>query len=103
MKTGSQVATASSLILSWIGIGTVAFHFLEQWTWVQSFYFSVVTLTTVGYGDFHPTSDPSRLFAAIYILVGVSTVVAALGVVGGVVIAKREERYFKKKTGSRKN
>lgn len=61
-----------------LGGGTVLFHNLEHWSWIQSFYFSVVTLTTIGYGDFHPTSDISLIATSIYILVGVGTMLASI-------------------------
>ena len=39
-------------------------------------YFSVVTLTTVGYGDFAPQTDVGKLFAAVYVVVGVGILLA---------------------------
>jgi voltage-gated potassium channel len=83
--------------LGWIGIGTVLFHRLESWTWIQSFYFPVVTISTVGYGDLVPTSDGSRLFTAIYILVGVSIGIAALGTIGSRLIENRERKYTERR------
>lgn len=68
------------------------FHFLEDWTWAESFYFSVATLTTVGYGDIHPTSDASRVATAIFILVGVGIVIAALSRIGSRYLATQEHR-----------
>ena len=65
-----------------LGIGTVAFQQLEGWTWIESFYFSVTALTTVGFGDLHPTTDVSRLFASVYILIGVAIVLSSLGMLG---------------------
>jgi voltage-gated potassium channel Kch len=50
--------------------GTIFYWVAEDWTPIQSLYFSVVTLTTVGYGDFTPTSDYSRIFTIIYIFIG---------------------------------
>jgi len=62
-----------------VALGTVVFHWLEDdWSWVDSFYFSVVAVTTVGFGDFTPTTDASKLFAVLYILVGISIVATAL-------------------------
>ena len=70
------------IVGTWISIGVVAFHHLEGWTWAQSFYYAVITLTTVGYGDFTPTSDVSRVVAALYILIGVTVVLGSLGYIG---------------------
>ena len=57
----------------------MVFHWLEDdWSWVDSFYFSVVAVTTVGFGDFAPTTDASKLFAVFYILIGVTIVATAL-------------------------
>jgi hypothetical protein len=58
-----------------LALGTVSFHFLEDWSWVDSFYFSVVAGTTVGFGDLAPTSDASKLFSVFYIF-------ASIGILG---------------------
>jgi voltage-gated potassium channel len=54
-----------------IGGGSAMFHGLENWTWIESFYFTVATITTVGYGDIAPSNDETRLAASLYILFGV--------------------------------
>ena len=59
-----------------LGIGTVIYHLLEGWTWLDSFYFSVITLTTVGYGDFSPQTTGGKLFTVFYILVGLGMILA---------------------------
>jgi len=61
-----------------LSIGTIAYKHLENWTWVQSLYFSAVTLTTVGYGDLYPTHDASRLFTVVFVFAGVSFVLFSL-------------------------
>jgi voltage-gated potassium channel len=58
--------------------GTVFYWAAEDWSLIQSLYFSVVTLTTVGYGDLTPTSDYSRIFTIVYILIGVGVLVLFL-------------------------
>ena len=40
-----------------ISFGTVFYHYVEGWSWIDSAYFSVITLTTIGYGDFSPVTD----------------------------------------------
>ena len=94
-----QVAAAASSLLALVLAGTVAFRLLEGWTWIQSFYFSVVTLSTVGYGDLHPTTDATRLFTALFILAGVGIVLASLTVIGTGLLGRREERIARKRRG----
>jgi len=69
-----RVIIVSLLFL--IGLGTVLFRFLEPFTWIQAFYFTVSTMTTVGFGDLVPSSDGTRLVAALYMLVAVSLYVS---------------------------
>ena len=68
----------SALVL--IATGTAAYRYLEEWSWVDSFYFSVVAVTTVGFGDLSPSSDGSKLFTVFYLLAGISIVASYLNV-----------------------
>ncbi len=60
--------------------GTLFYHFVEGWRWLDSLYFSVITLTTVGYGDFAPQTDAGKLFTIVYIFIG-------LGILAGFITA----------------
>ena len=90
-----RIGEAVSALVLLIVIGTIAYHNFENWTWIQSFYFSVTTLTTVGYGDLHPTSDASRLFTAFYILAGVGVTLAALSILGSGYIDRRTRQMMR--------
>jgi hypothetical protein len=92
VRVRTSVLSAVFSILTLIGFGTWAFRLLEDWSWAESFYFSVATLTTVGYGDIHPTSDSSRVFTAIFILVGVGVVIAALTSIGSKYLNTQEHQ-----------
>ncbi len=50
--------------------GAVFYRVVEGWRWLDAFYFTVITLTTVGYGDLAPQTDAAKLFTMFYILVG---------------------------------
>jgi len=52
-------------------VGTIVYHFLEGWPWIDALYFSVITLTTVGYGDLHPTCTSTKVFTIFYIIFGI--------------------------------
>jgi hypothetical protein len=58
-----------------IGSGTVFYRAVEDWSWVDSVYFTVITLTTVGYGDLSPSTPGSKIFTVIYILIGIGLLV----------------------------
>jgi hypothetical protein len=49
-----------------LGLGTVVYHLMEDWAWVDSFYSSAVALTTVGFGDLAPSTAASKLFRVAF-------------------------------------
>ncbi|MBE99186.1 potassium channel family protein [Flavobacterium coralii] len=57
-----------------LAIGTVAYHFIEGWGIIDSLYFSVVTLTTIGFGDLSPKTDAGKLFTIAYIIMGIGVI-----------------------------
>ncbi len=60
-------------------VGTVGFHIIEGWDWLDSFYMVITTFTTVGYMEVHPLSHAGRIFNVFVILFGVGTVFLAIG------------------------
>lgn len=50
-----------------------------EWDWIDGIYFVVVTGTTVGFGDLHPSNDESRAFLTVYSIM----VVTAFGIIAG--------------------
>ena len=59
------------ILLTIFIIGTVGFHFIEGWSLMDSFYACIITLSTVGYGDFAPETTAGKLFAVFIIIFGV--------------------------------
>jgi len=70
-QTVQQFRLAGAAALLVLIVGAILFHFEEHWSWINSVYFCVITLTTVGYGDFVPTTDLAKITDIIYILVGI--------------------------------
>ena len=75
-------------------VGTVFYHLVEGWSWLDSFYFSVITLSTVGYGDFSPTMAISKLFTVVYIFLGISIFVSFASM-----LTKERVRMHKQRVG----
>lgn len=96
----TDAAAVLGTVIFFILVGTIVYPMLEDWNYVQSLYFSVTTLATVGYGDLHPTTDISRLFTTFYILIGVTMAVSAFGFLGSRRLTKRVEKKEGKKSAS---
>jgi voltage-gated potassium channel len=73
-ETKALPVVAGALVLT----GTLFYWRFEDWTIIEALYFSIATLTTVGYGDFTPTSAGTQIFTIIYILTGFGVLVALL-------------------------
>ena len=67
-----KVLAAGAVLL--LASGTVIFSLLEDWSLVDSLYFCVVTVTTVGFGDITPDTDVAKLFTVVYIVFGISII-----------------------------
>jgi voltage-gated potassium channel len=82
-----------ALVAMTIASGTVFFHNVEGWSWIDAFYFSVTTMSTVGYGDLAPKSDFGKLFTTLYIVVAVGLFVALVSFLAdGMLSASRRRR-----------
>jgi hypothetical protein len=64
-----------------IAIGAVVYRWLEGWSWLDSFYFVVVTLTTIGYGDLHPTQPITKLITIFYGINGIVMILLIFDVI----------------------
>ncbi len=53
-------------------ISSAVFHYLEGWSWLDSIYFVVITFTTIGYGDFAPTTPLTKIITIFVGLNGVA-------------------------------
>ena len=63
------------LLVFWLVLGTGGFVFIEGWSVVDAFYMSVITISTVGYGEVQELTPAGRLFAAFLIVSGLGTAV----------------------------
>src|SRR5210317_869287 len=64
-----------------IAFGAAIYHYLEGWEWIDCFYFCIITLTTIGYGDFSPQSTGGKLFTIFYILLGIGIILSFINAV----------------------
>ncbi|KAF6153131.1 hypothetical protein GIB67_034853 [Kingdonia uniflora] len=77
MRIRMKVALALGVVVSCIATGTAMAHVLESLSWTDSFYLSVTSVTTVGYGDYVFKTVKGRCFAIVWLLVSTLAVARA--------------------------
>ncbi|HUH66124.1 MAG TPA: potassium channel family protein, partial [Syntrophales bacterium] len=88
MPTKKLRIAALALALIFI-IGTAGFHIIEGWSFTDSLYTTVITLSTVGYGDFYPETTLGRLFTVVLVIFGVGMMLYTIGLLTETMIETR--------------
>lgn len=88
--TDDRVRGLLVFAFSMIGFATVTFWYVEGWSLLDAAFFSVVTISTVGYGEHVPQTVVGKLFAMFYILVGLGVFVSAATSVAEALLRRRE-------------
>ena len=95
-----RVRYIAFLALSVLATGAVFYHHVENWSWLDSIYFCVITLATVGYGDLVPTTNLGKVFTIFYVIIGIGIFAASANyLIKRAAInrmAKRQERHSQK-------
>ena len=71
------LVTAGVLLLA----GTFIFMLLEDYSLLDSFYFSFITLATIGYGDFSPVTDAGKIATVVYSFAGLGIMAALISTI----------------------
>lgn len=87
-----ELLKSSCITFFFIMIGVIFYALEEDLRFVDAMYMSVITMTTVGYGDFSPQSQGGRVFAIFWILFGVLAVTRAISDVINIFMERRQKR-----------
>ena len=85
--------TLGLLVVVTLG-GTLGYVVLEGWSPLDAFYMTVISLTSVGFGEVHPLSPAGKLFTVLVILGGIAVVAVALGYGSRIVLEGQLERVM---------
>lgn len=67
-KLRGKLFFALFLMSSLITSGILGYHFLSGFNWVDSIYMTVITATTVGFGEVQPLNDVGKIFTILLII-----------------------------------
>jgi voltage-gated potassium channel len=87
----------AAVLLLVLLIGTIGFSLIEGYSILDSFYFTFVTVATVGYGDIHAVTTAGKILAMVIIILGVGTFTGAIVNAIGLLAEKRQQEGRKER------
>ena len=98
----SKINTAIILLIALLFVGVVGFRVMTDYSWIDSIYMTVITITTVGFGEVNPLDDESKIFTIFLILTSVVIVGYAIKVITEYIITKNDIEELKQKKMQKK-
>ena len=98
----SKLYTAVILLICLLISGVIGFKLLSGFSWLDAIYMTVITVTTVGFGEVQPLDDQAKLFTIGLILTSVIIVGYALKVITEYIISINDIKDLKLKKMQKK-
>ena len=84
----SRLTGALGLLVLVFFMGILGFKFLFDYLWIDAVYMTVITITTVGFGELHPMSASEKIFTSFLILSSIFIVGYAISVISEYILSK---------------
>ena len=98
----TKIYTAVFLLVVIMLIGVFGFVMISGYSWIDAFYMTVITMTTVGFGEVSPLDDQSKIFTIFLILASVVIVGYALSIITEYILSKNDVEELKHKKMQKK-
>jgi len=102
MTPTRRFALALLLVVLMTLIGAAGYRAIEHMSIIDSFYMSVITISTVGFGEVKPLSPAGRLFTIGLIVAGVGSAVYLFAIIGELIVEGRLREFLGKSAMNRK-
>lgn len=98
----SKIYTAIFLLAILLSAGVIGFRILSHLSWIDAFYMTVITITTVGFGEVQPLDERSKMFTIFLILTSVVIVGYAISVITEYILSKNNFEGLKQRKMQKK-
>ena len=98
----SKIYTAVAMLVLLIFVGVVGFRIMSGYTWLDAIYMTVITITTVGFGEVKPLDPQAKIFTVFLILTSVIIVGYAIKVITEYILSKNNVDELKQKKMQKK-
>ncbi|MEZ4856311.1 MAG: potassium channel protein [Gelidibacter sp.] len=98
----SKIYTAIALLLMILLIGILGFRILSHYSWVDALYMTIITITTVGFGEVQPLDEVSKIFTVFLIVTSVIILGYALSIITEYILSKNNFEELKQKKMQKK-
>jgi voltage-gated potassium channel len=98
----SKINTAMLLLILLLFTGVIGFKIISEFSWIDAVYMTVITITTVGFGEVYPLDHESKIFTIFLILTSVIIVGYALKIITEYIISKNDISELKRKKMQKK-
>lgn len=98
----TKIYTAVILLILLLAVGVIGFKAMDNYTWIDAFYMTVITITTVGFQEVHPLDDVAKVFTISLILTSVFILGYALSVITEYILSKNDFEELKQKKMQKK-
>lgn len=78
-------------------IGVLGYRFISDYSWLEAFYMTIITVTTVGFSEVRPLSAEAKIFTVILIILSVFIFAFALSVITEYILSRNSLQLLKKK------
>lgn len=102
MESRVRIRLALLMLVFFIGAGTCGFIVLEGYPFLDAVYMTVITISTVGFGEIHTLSEAGRVFTVFLILFGVGSLAFAAQAVTEMMLERASNPKFRQKAMERK-
>ena len=92
----SKIYTALILLVIVLCIGVLGYRFISGFSWIDSVYMTVITITTVGFGEIEPLGVSAKIFTIFLILASVVIVGYAISIITEYILSRNNFEDIKK-------